>query len=99
MLIKNIRDKELRELTYLRAKEFAAKKKPVDPSTVWGAFIWEQTPERALFWGKVNNTEITELNPIKINNKLQEEIINDLSKENKLLKEKIESLETIIKAV
>jgi hypothetical protein len=91
MLIKDIRDKELRELAYLRAEQFAAKRKPVDPSTVWGAFIWEQTPERCLFWGKVNNKQIVELNP------LNELIIDDLALENKLLKERIRSLETLLK--
>lgn len=65
MLIKDIRNKELRELTYLRAKQHSDRLKPVDPSTVWGAFIWEQTPERAAFWTKVNNKEIVELDPLK----------------------------------
>ena len=96
MLIKDIRNKELRELAQLRAKQHAAKLKPIDSSYVWGAFIWEQTPERAEFWTKVINREITELNPIEINHSLHEEIMNDLAKENKLLKERVRGLKESI---
>lgn len=89
MLIKDIRDKDLRELAELRRREGSF---PYSDYLSL-AFCFDTTPERAAFWLKVIRLEITELNP------LNELIIDDLALENKLLKERIRSLETLLKAV
>ena len=89
MLIKDIRDKELRELAELRRREGSF---PYSDYLSL-AFCFDTTPERAAFWTKVNKKQIVELNP------LNELIIDDLALENKLLKERIRSLETLLKAV
>ncbi len=89
MKISEIKDKELRELAELRRSEGSF---PYSDYLSL-AFCFDTTPERFDFWLKVIRLEVTELNP------LNELVIDDLALENKLLKEKVRSLEALLKAV
>ena len=79
MLVKDIKNKELRELAISRLDEGRSRY-----TELIACFVWKDTPEGSSFWSKVNEGSITRIETRQTILELEQEIIDIMNNQFEL---------------